>query len=144
MLLRRTLNHLVFAHREIPCLNKLTKRDALRYSSQIYDPLGLLSPVTVRAKLLMQQLWREKFDWDVPLPINYQEAWSRIAKDLNTVTTIEFPRHYGGSSPSSSLHVFVDASISSYGAAAYIVNGTESTIVMAMNIVAPLQKETHS
>ena len=64
------MDTMTFAHREIPCLNKLTKRDVLCYSSQIYDPLGLLSPVTVRAKQLMQQLWRQKFDWDVPLPIN--------------------------------------------------------------------------
>ncbi|KAH3851736.1 hypothetical protein DPMN_094220 [Dreissena polymorpha] len=63
-----------FIHREIPTLHKLTKQDILRYSSQIYDLLGLSSLATVRAKLLLQKLWRDKVDWDVPLPLDVQET----------------------------------------------------------------------
>ena len=44
-----------------------TKRDILKLSSKIYDPLGLLSPVTVRAKLLLQELWKAQIPWDEPL-----------------------------------------------------------------------------
>ena len=40
-----------FAERNLPILEVVTKRTILRYSSQIYDPLGLLSPVTVSAKI---------------------------------------------------------------------------------------------
>ena len=35
----------------------ITKRDVLQTSSQIYDPLGWVTPVTVRAKILLQQVW---------------------------------------------------------------------------------------
>ena len=51
-----TKNEMSFAERNIPILEVVTKRTILRYSSQIYDPLGLLSPVTVRAKILLQEL----------------------------------------------------------------------------------------
>ena len=48
----------------------LTKRSILKQTSKIYDPLGMLSPVTVRAKLLVQELWKKKFDWDMRLPVD--------------------------------------------------------------------------
>ena len=40
----------------------ITKRNILRESSKIFDPMGMLSPVTVRAKLLMHKLWTPKFE----------------------------------------------------------------------------------
>ncbi|XP_052268413.1 uncharacterized protein LOC127869791 [Dreissena polymorpha] len=39
---------------------KATKREILRHTSRIYDPLGLLTPVTERAKILIQYMWRTK------------------------------------------------------------------------------------
>ncbi|KAL5007291.1 hypothetical protein ScPMuIL_016097 [Solemya velum] len=39
-----------------------TKRDILKQSSRIFDPLGILSPITVKAKILMQTLWKQNFD----------------------------------------------------------------------------------
>ena len=36
----------------------VTKREILRDSAQIYDPLGLIAPITVKAKILVQTLWK--------------------------------------------------------------------------------------
>ena len=66
--------------------------------------------------------------------------WNCIAKDLNTVTQITFSRQYL-SNPTESekrrLHIFVDASMASYGAAAFICDKEESRLLMAKNRVAP-------
>ena len=63
-----TKDEMSFAERNIPILDVVTKRTILRYSSKIFDPLGLLSPVTVSAKILLQELWKDKYAWDTPLP----------------------------------------------------------------------------
>ena len=64
-----------FAEKNIPNLEDVTKRTIPRDSSQIYDPLGLLSPVTVSAKILIQELWKNKYDCDTPLPDAICETW---------------------------------------------------------------------
>ena len=37
----------------------VTKRDILHYISSIFDPLGLITPVTITAKLLLQDFWQD-------------------------------------------------------------------------------------
>ena len=55
----------------------VTKRVVLSIISQLYDPLGLASPVSVLVKMFFQSLWSYRsseepdsrsLDWDEPLP----------------------------------------------------------------------------
>ena len=46
---------------------RFTKRKILSLVSSIYDPLGWVSPLTVRGKMFMQTLWKEKMGWDQKL-----------------------------------------------------------------------------
>ncbi|VDM41166.1 unnamed protein product [Toxocara canis] len=41
-----------------------TKRETLSYIAAQCDPLGLISPVILPLKLLLQDLWRKKIKWD--------------------------------------------------------------------------------
>jgi hypothetical protein len=100
----------------------------------------------------LQDIWREKFNWDSPLPDNIQTSWAEIAKDLNVAMETKFQRHYFRSSPEDAmtsdsddkyiLHIFVDASQSAYGAVAYLCTGNICTLIMAKNRVAPLKQIT--
>ena len=126
-------------------IEKLTKRDVLQQSSKIFDPMGMLSPVTVRAKLLMQTLWKEKFGWDQPLPNDIVQKWNYIIRDLREAITLQIPRYYfseTNDNESTQIHVFTDSSISAYGACVYIVRGKQSTLVMSKNRVVPLKEIT--
>ncbi|XP_069138142.1 uncharacterized protein [Argopecten irradians] len=126
----------------------LTKREILSQSSKIFDPLGIISPVTVRGKILMQEIWRRKFDWDEILPEDIRCQWMELSYDLRKVSTTEIPRYYFKDLPEDTesigtvLHVFVDASKKAYGACAYITSGNQSQLVMAKNRVAPLNPVT--
>ena len=122
-----TLNDtLSFAPRKFQSLSSsqlITKREILRDSAQIYDPLGFLTPVTVKAKMLVQTLWKLKMDWDEPLKQELADKWSTIATDIQDAITISHPRpccNPDTQATATQLHVFADASPHAYGAVAYL------------------------
>ena len=42
----------------------LTKRNVLKSVTTLFDPLGLVTPYTIRAKILSQVMWTHGLDWD--------------------------------------------------------------------------------
>jgi len=44
-----------------------TKWNTLRLLAGVYDPLGLISPVTVSVKIISQEICRQKCEWDEQL-----------------------------------------------------------------------------
>ncbi|XP_076081076.1 uncharacterized protein LOC143051991 [Mytilus galloprovincialis] len=124
----------------------ITKREVLRQSSRIYDPLGILSPITVRSKMLMQNIWEKNFNWDELLPDSTITEWVNIRQDIQKATKTVIPRHYSDESSDTNndnvIHVFTDYSMKAYGACAYIVANGKSSLIMAKNRVAPLKQLT--
>ena len=126
-----------------------TKRTVLSNISRLFDPLGLASAVTIKARIALQEIWRmKKFSWDDPLPEDMQWSWNKLFSEIEELNTVQFPRCL---QPKSSfglpeLHVFADASNLAYGAAAYLVwsgvNGKEVRLVSAKARVAPLRQTT--
>ncbi|KOB72571.1 Gag-pol polyprotein, partial [Operophtera brumata] len=45
-----------------------SKRSVLSTIGQVFDPLGLINPCILQAKLIMQKLWASKLSWDEKLP----------------------------------------------------------------------------
>ncbi|XP_052280772.1 uncharacterized protein LOC127878293 [Dreissena polymorpha] len=138
------IDQMSFVMRSINSKEKATKRGILQQTSTIYDPLGMLAPVTIRAKLLIQDLWKRKYAWDTPIPEREQNTWLHIAEDLNEAMTTSFPRLYFLDSPPNMvdedyvLHVFVDASTRAYGA--YLNTSSNSAFVFVKNRVAPVNE----
>ena len=62
--------------------NTLIKRTVLRQIASIYDPLGLYSPVTLRGKLFLQDLWNQRVAWDKHLTEQDKIPWFAIHKDF--------------------------------------------------------------
>ncbi|XP_076246401.1 uncharacterized protein LOC143186603 [Calliopsis andreniformis] len=125
---------------------KPTKREFLRIIMSVYDPLGFLSPFTLNAKILMQEVWRSGIGWDHQLRDDEQIGWLSWLKGLMNIKNCRVPRcyvpagfHYGDTQ----IHVFCDASLKGYAAVAYLRVATESgtrvALVMAKTRVAPLK-----
>lgn len=112
----------------------VTKRIILSTVSQIFDPLGLLSPTIMIAKVLLQQLWLLKIDWDDALPSDVTRAWDKFVTSLSILNSMRVPRHAIGTYINYiELHVFSDASQTAYGACIYV-----RTVTSDGNIVVRL------
>ena len=126
-----------------------TKRSILSNISRLFDPLGLASVVTIKARIALQGIWKmKKFGWDDPLPKEMQSNWRKLFAEIANLNTVQFPRCLQPPCVHGSpeLHVFADASIFAYGAAAYPVwptsTGREVRLVSAKARVAPLRQTT--
>ena len=121
-----------------------TKRDVLQTSSQIYDPLGWVTPVTVRAKILLQEIWQAKLTWDEPLPKEITDSWLTILPDLMKLPRFTISRIYLSMPVTSTCHLyaFSDASTKAYGAVVYICQNQETSLVMSKSRVAPIKTIT--
>ena len=124
--------------------HSVTKRIVLQAASRIYDPLGFLSPITIRAKILIQELWQSGVDWDTPIQHNHNETWMQIATNLQEATNLAIQRCYF-TSPSNDpveLHAFSDASTKAYGVVVFIRIGTQTSFIVARSHVVPLKDHT--
>ena len=124
---------------------KYTKRSFLKKIATLFDPLGFLAPFTIRAKILLQEMWMAGLSWDEELTetlANSARAWF---SELHDLTEIRIPRcliDNGKQIDNMSLHTFTDASEDAYGAVVYVrcsyKDETVSTnIVAAKTRVAP-------
>ncbi|XP_068750874.1 uncharacterized protein [Montipora capricornis] len=122
-----------------------TKRSLLSIGSRVVDPMGLITPFTIRAKMLFQELWQRGSQWEDRLDEDIADQWRSWKSELSQLSCITTPRYFMGNIESSSsieLHGFGDASPAAYGAAVYIKclgeAGQASThLVMSKSRVAP-------
>ncbi|XP_062542539.1 uncharacterized protein LOC134210516 [Armigeres subalbatus] len=124
----------------------ITKRIVVSEMSKLFDPLGILGPVVIRAKVFVQQLWKTNLDWDEPLPIALNGEWESYRLGLAALERFSISRlvKAPGAGASIQLHGFCDASQHAYGACIYIRStGMDGAIVCrlltAKSRVAPIQ-----
>ena len=70
----------------------LTRRVLMSQIHGIFAPCGLLSPITIKFKLVLQNLVKAKVDWDEPLEGDLRrEAESALIEMLKS-SAVSFPR----------------------------------------------------
>ncbi|XP_050294945.1 uncharacterized protein LOC126735061 [Anthonomus grandis grandis] len=126
----------------------VTKRTILSLISQIFDPLGLLGPMIVQIKLLLQKLWLLKVDWDDPVPTDVFRTWKNFTYHLSLVDYFRIPRQVTiKNAIFLELHGFCDSSINVFGASIYVrsidpLGNIAVNLLCAKSRVAPLKAAT--
>ena len=123
----------------------VTKRLILQRTSRLYDPLGILCPVTIKAHMLLQRLWKDSIDWDTPLNTDFVAECKCLSNDISKAAIISVPRCIFNENIKNSIvdiHMFGDASSKAHGTAAYIRYGAASHLLRAKSRVAPIKPLT--
>ncbi|XP_055920071.1 uncharacterized protein LOC129951774 [Eupeodes corollae] len=96
----------------------------------VFDPLGLINHFTSYLKVLLQQIWCSKVDWDDEIENEQHDHWLKWLQQLHEVESIHIPRCYTTkpsiwNEESIQIHIFVDASKNTSAAVAYMRIQTE-------------------
>ncbi|XP_029162386.1 uncharacterized protein LOC114936252 [Nylanderia fulva] len=126
--------------------HKITKRVILSEISRLFDPLGLIGPVIIIPKMLLQEIWQLKIQWDESIPLDMHARWSAFKRQLRELNDLSVPRFIGGNQEGAcvQIHGFCDASQRAYGACLYIrrqvdENEVQIDLLCSKTRVAPLR-----
>ena len=101
-----------------------TRRGLLSAVSSLFDPLGLLCPVIVVGKQILQDICKLKLDWDEALPQPIIDRWISWKNSLFQLESLRIPRCYQpenfGTLTDVQLHHFSDASQLGLGQCSYL------------------------
>ena len=121
--------------------NVKTRKELVNEAAKVCEVLGLWLAVTVRSRILIQNVGQLDLYLDGTLQVEIITHWTALAADLTKLSSIEFP-----------LNIFVGnyiqvdiyrcECISLYGAVAYVTSRSASSIILARARVSPIKKLT--
>nr|CAI5834267.1 unnamed protein product [Callosobruchus analis] len=104
--------------KEYEALNHMSVVDSLH--ANVYDPLGLVSPCIIKAKIMLQLLWLEKVEWDETVSQSLHTSWCKLRDDLPCLNELAIPRKViSANAWKIELHGFSDSSKDAYGGCLY-------------------------
>ncbi|GFY12252.1 integrase catalytic domain-containing protein [Trichonephila clavipes] len=113
--------------------------------AKLYDDLGFLGPVIVKAKVFLQQLWQCKLDWDDVLPNSVANEWREFVTTLKCIEEVKINRFImADNNVRIVLQGFADASEAAYEVVVYLQcflhNGAAKVSILASKSrVAPIR-----
>ena len=140
-----------FKFRITPQEQPQTRRGILSVVSSLYDPLGFLSPFTLLAKFMLQDLCKRKYGWDEKIPQSFSQRWSVWQQGLEKIGEFKADRCFKpkgfGNLVNAELHHFSDASQEGYGTVSFLrLKNTDNQLHVAFIFgkarVAPLKQVT--
>jgi hypothetical protein len=90
----------------------------------VYDPLGIVAPVILIGRQILQDLCRDNYDWDDSVPNELLSRWEKWRSDLHLLEQVKLPRCVkptGFGKPTKiEIHSFSDASDVGIGQVSYL------------------------
>lgn len=127
-----------------------TRRGILSVVSSVYDPMGFIAPLTLPAKLLLQEMCRQRLSWDEQIPPGLQSQWTHWISELNKMAHFQVNRCFKppdfGEITDACLHHFSDACEKGYGTVTYLKMKNRDKVHVSFLLgkarVAPLKQVT--
>ena len=91
----------------------ITQRAVLSHVLAVFDPLGIVSPFTIRMRLLLKSIWKENGQsWDKKLNEGNRHEFKKWVSEMIQVNQMVLERTYFESGVNKvDLHIFSDASL---------------------------------
>ena len=128
--------------------SNITKRTLLSDFSKHFDPIGLIAPILVVAKVIIQSCWKLDLEWNDAVPDDVSRAYINWKDDMSSLSQLKIPRKVLPTHlyDEATLQVFCDASEKAYGACVYLVSVKDdivsSTLISSKCKVAPIKPST--
>ena len=127
-----------------------TKRNVFKVIAKLFDPLGLVTPISTPLKVLMQELFQSKYKWDKHFSDDLARRWNCIIKELEQLNQIKVPRYYfqdiQEKPEKRELFGFCDSSERAYAAVVYVkvtlYERSAIALVTSKSCMAPLSRQT--
>ena len=118
-----------FRFRFVDRQRPVTRRGILSTVSGLFDPLGIVSPVTLQGRVLVQKLCSMSCGWDDVIPEELADEWARWLSGARQLDSVRLERDISGPPGvvlSTELHIFADASETAHAAVAYVRREVET------------------
>lgn len=124
-----------------------SKRGILSVVSKIFDPIGFTCPAVFTGKVLFQQAWKCKGDWDSELDGQLRHDFQMWIDEIAALKDIKVPRHHQVyQAQTKELHLFCDGSQLGYASVVYLKSKAGEQVkvqlIQAKARVAPPDKMT--
>ena len=116
-----------------------TKRGFLKKLAMLFDPLQMLAPFTIRARMAMQETWLLGLGCDDEFPSDLKKTCQEWFSQLPELSGVRVPRCYRAAEKTvadTSIHTMVDASLLAYAAVSYVRHKYEDGEVTVRFIAA--------
>ena len=73
----------------------LTQRIFLSNTNSIFDPVGLLTPLTITLKVMLKEMFSKEYElkWEKELPSELKRAWVNVITNLNVEDGVQQEHH---------------------------------------------------
>jgi hypothetical protein len=117
---------------------RITRRTVLAHIASTFDPLGLLSPVLLPAKILLSEICKEQatIKWDGSVSPEKEIYWRQLMLSWENVY-FDLPRFTTARSSTDFVHTFADASDRAFGVAVYVASENRSQLVFGKGLIRP-------
>lgn len=114
----------IFTYSASTIIKPFTRRGVLSTVNSVFDPLGLVAPVTIQGRALLRELSSQPSDWDTPLPEDKRKKWETWRDSLQDLKQLQVPRMYTPTSLIKAVYtelcIFSEASTKAIGVVSYL------------------------